>query len=52
MAQRVKNLPAMRETQETLVQSLDLEYPLEAAMAAHSSILVWKILCREEPDGL
>ena len=52
MAQRVKNLPAIQETQETQIQSLNLEYPLEAAMATHSSILVWKILWREEPDGL
>ena len=36
----VKNLPAM---QETWVQSLDWEDPLEEGMATHSSILVWKI---------
>ena len=34
-----KNLPAM---QETHVQSLDLEDPLEKEMAAHSSILAWR----------
>ena len=39
MAQSVKNLPAM---QETLVQSLDWEDPLEKEMVTHSSILPWK----------
>ena len=36
----VKNLPAM---QETLVQSLGQEDPLEKGMATHSSILAWRI---------
>ena len=40
MAQKVKSLPAM---QETGVQSLSQEDPLEKEIAAHSSILVWKI---------
>ena len=40
MAQTVKNLPAMRETQ---VQSLGWEDPLEKEMAPHSSILAWRI---------
>ena len=40
MAQRVKHLPA---TQETLVQSLGREDPLEKEMATHSGILAWKI---------
>ena len=40
MAQTVKNLPAM---QETWVQSLGLEDPLEKKMATHSSILAWRI---------
>ena len=40
MAQTVKNLPAMWETQ---VQSLSQENPLEVGMATHSSILVWRI---------
>ena len=40
IAQLVKNLPAM---QETWVHSLDWEDPLEKEMAAHSSILAWKI---------
>ena len=39
MAQRVKNLPAM---QETWVQSLGQEDPLEEGMATHSSILAWE----------
>ena len=48
----VKNLPAV---QETCVQSLGREDPLEkgmAGMATHSSILAWKIPRTEEPDGL
>ena len=39
MAQQVKNLPAMQETQEMQVQSLDREDPLEKEMATHFSIL-------------
>ena len=39
MAQQVKNPPAMQETQETQVRSLNWEDPLEEEMAAHSSIL-------------
>ena len=46
MAQTVKRLPAMRETQ---VQSLGGEEPLEKAMATHSSTLAWKIPWTEEP---
>ena len=49
MAQKVKNLPAMQETQ---VQSLIREDPLEKDMATHSSILAWRTAGREEPDGL
>ena len=49
MAQTVKCLPAMRETQ---VQSLDWEDPLEKEMATHSSILAWKIPWMEEPGRL
>ena len=45
----VKNLPAMQETQ---VQSLGREYPLEEEMATHSSILAWRIPWTEEPGGL
>ena len=49
IAQTVKNLPAM---QETRVQSLGQEDPLEKGMATHSSILAWKIPQTEEPGGL
>ena len=49
MAQMVKNLPAMLETQ---VQSLGWEDPLEKGIAIHSSILAWRIPWTEEPDGL
>ena len=49
MAQRVKNLPAVQETQ---VRSLDWEDPLEKGMATHSSILAWRIPWTEEPRGL
>ena len=38
--------------QETWVQSLGWEDPLEEEMAPHSSILAWKIIWTEEPDGL
>ena len=49
MAQMVKNLPAMGETQ---VQSLGQEDSLEKGMATHSSILAWRIPWTEEPGGL
>ena len=49
MAQMVKNLPAM---QETWVRSLGHEDPLEKGMAAHSSILSWRIPWTEEPGRL
>ena len=49
MAQRLKHLPAMQETQ---VQSLSREDPLEKEMATHSSILAWRIPWREEPGRL
>ena len=49
VAQMVKNLPVMRETQ---VRSLDWEDPLEEGMATHSSILAWRIPWTEEPGGL
>ena len=49
VAQMVKNLPAM---QETWVQSLGREDPLEKGMAAHSSILAWRTPWREEPGRL
>ena len=47
----MKNLPAVQETQERRVQSLDRKDPLEESMAAHSSILAWRIPWREEPGG-
>ena len=46
MAQRLKRLPGMRETQ---VRSLGQEDPLEKEMATHSSTLAWRIPWREEP---
>ena len=49
MAQRLKRLPAM---QETWVQSLGQENPLENEMATHSNILAWRIPWTEEPGGL
>ena len=49
IAQSVKNLPAV---QETRVQSLGWEDPLEKEMATHSSILACKISWTEEPGGL
>ena len=45
----VKNLPAI---QETWVQFLGQEDPLEKGMATHSSIFAWRILWIEEPGGL
>ena len=42
----------MQEMQERLVQSLDLEDPLEEGMTSHSSILAVKIPRTEEPGGL
>ena len=48
MVQTIKNLPAV---QETRVQSLGLEDPLEKGMATHSSILAWRIPWTEEPGG-
>ena len=49
LAQLVKNLPAIQETQ---VHSLGWEDPLEKEMATHSSILAWRIPWTEEPGGL
>ena len=49
MAQRVKNLPAVQETQ---VLSLSWEDPLEEGIATHSSILAWRVPWTEEPGGL
>ena len=49
MAQLVKNLPAVQETQ---AQFLGWEDPLEKGMATHSGVLAWKIPWTEEPGGL
>ena len=49
VAQMVKNLPAV---QETWVQSLGQEDPLEEGMATHSSVLAWEIPWTEEPGEL
>ena len=48
MAQTVKNLPALQETQ---VWSLGQVDPLEKGMATHSSILAWRIPWTEESGG-
>jgi len=42
----------MEGTQETWVQSLGQEDPLEEGMTTHSSILAWEIPWTEKPDGL
>ena len=49
VSQTVKNPPAI---QETRVQFLGQEDPLEKGMAAHSSILAWRIPWIEEPGGV
>ena len=49
VAQRLKRPP---EIQETRVQSLSWEDPLEKEMATHSSIFAWRIPWREEPGRL
>ena len=49
MVQSVKNLPAVQESQ---VQSLGWEDPLEKGMATHSNILAWRIPWTEESGGL
>ena len=49
VAQRVKRLPAVRET---WVRSLGQEDPLEKEMATHSSTLAWKIPWMEDPGRL
>ena len=49
MAQTIMNMPA---AQQTWVQSLGQEDPLEKGMATHSSIIAWRIPWTEEPGGL
>ena len=48
VAQMVKNLPEMQDTQ---IQSLNQEDPLEKGMETHSGILAWRIPWTEEPGG-
>ena len=45
----VKNLPAM---QETRIQSVGQEDPLEKEMATHFGVLAWRVAQAEEPGGL
>ena len=52
VAQQVRNLSAMQETQETWVWSLGEENPLQKEMETHSSISARKIPWTEEPGGL
>ena len=49
VAQRVKRLPTI---QETRVQTLGREHPLEKGMAIHSSTLAWKVPWTEKSGGL
>ena len=51
VTQWVKNLPAVKEMQETWVRSLAQEDPLLKEMATHSSTLVWRIPQTEDPRG-
>ena len=48
VAQRIKRLPAMRESG---IRSLDHEDPLEKEMETHTSVLAWKMPWTEEPGG-
>ena len=48
----VKNAPAVQEPQETWVQSLGQEDPLEESMVTQSSFFAWEIPWTEEPGGL
>ena len=48
----VKPLPALQVMLEMRVRYLGREDPLEEGMAAHSSILAWRIPCTEEPGSL
>ena len=47
----VRNLPDMQELEETQVRFLGQKVPLEEGVAAHSSILAWRIPWTEEPGG-
>ena len=48
----VKNLPELQEPQETRVQSMGQEDPLEEEMATHPRIFAWRTPRTEEPGGL
>ena len=48
----IKNPPAMQESQEIRVRSLDGEDPVEEGMATHSSVLAWRNPWAEEAVGL
>ena len=52
VVQWVKNPPEMQETQETRVQSVGQEDPLEKEMATRSGILAWRLPWTEEPGML
>ena len=51
MVQQVKNTPVIQEIQETWVQCLGQDDPLEEEMATHSNIFAWEIPLTEEPVG-
>ena len=48
----IKNMPAMQEMQETQIQFLGLEDPLEEGMATHSSVLAWQMPWTGYPGGI
>ena len=52
IAQQVKNVPVVQETQGMWIQSLGQEDPLEEEMATHSRNLAWRIPWTEEPGRL
>ena len=52
VAQWLKNLSAVQESQETWVQPLGEEDPQEQETATHSSLLAWETPWTEEPGGL
>ena len=51
MSQQIKNLPTVRETEETQVQTLGGEDPLKEERAIHSCILVWEVPCMRSLVG-
>ena len=48
----IKNMPAVQEMQETQIQFLGLEDPLEEGMATHSSVVAWQMPWTRNPGGL